>query len=73
MTATTILPDSEDDWDVSRAWAWSCWSRDFSDVTEIGPSSYDFIRIWQNDPVSHYSIDILVICLTQCTTGKLLT
>lgn len=64
MTLTTILPNSEDDWDTSRFWAWSCWSRDFSDVTEIGPSAFDLIRIWQNDPVSNYWIDILAICLT---------
>lgn len=52
MITTTILPENDDDWDRS---AWSIWSCDFSDVTEIGPSSYDFVRIWQNDPVSDYT------------------
>ncbi len=46
--ARAFLPDSEDDWlrAVNVEWA-----RDFSDIVELGFSEYDFIRIWQNDPV----------------------
>lgn len=43
-----FLPHSENDWlrTVNVDWA-----RGFADIIEIGSSKYDFIRIWQNDPV----------------------
>lgn len=44
----SFLSHSENDWlrTVNVDWA-----RGFSDIVEIGSSKYDFIRIWQNDPV----------------------
>lgn len=46
----SFLPRSESDWlrAVNVDWA-----RGFSDIVEIGSSKYDFIRIWQNDPVRY--------------------
>ena len=43
-----FLSHSENDWlrTVNVDWA-----RGFSDIVEVGSSKYDFIRIWQNDPV----------------------
>ena len=44
----SFLSHSENDWlrTVNVDWA-----RGFSDIVEVGSSKYDFIRIWQNDPV----------------------
>lgn len=44
----SFLPHSEDDWLRTTN---VDWARGFSDIVEIGSSEYDFMRIWQNDPV----------------------
>lgn len=44
----SFLPHSENDWLRTKN---VDWARGFSDIVEIGSSKYDFIRIWQNDPV----------------------